>query len=276
MYLGIFSYLCGVKLMNITMKTKLLVLVLCTFATLSCESIRPQGDIISLSRHYSTNVNSIDIPGHFTLNLDHSVPDGQIVITTNENIHQYVILEQSGDNISLKLDKNGKSYNNKVEITLSVAPRLFKHYSVSGGSEINGRNAGIENDVVSIDISGGSTVCGTIAAGRLRTSISGKSKMSCTLSLGQFEIEMSGGSRVDATGTVDKCSIDDCSGGSQMIAYGLACRELDADVSGGSRVEITVNEALTGDISGGSWINYKGSPSIVNVESRGGSKINKI
>lgn len=258
------------------MKTKLFALVLCAVATISCEKILPEGEVTSLNRNYSTTVNSIDIPGRFNLVLDNSVPDGQIVISTNENIHQYVILEQSGEKISLKLDKNWKSYSNKIGVSVRVATRLFKHYSASGGSEINGRNVNIENDEVSIDLSGGSSMCGTITAGQLRTSLSGGSKMSCTLSVSQLEIDMSGGSRIDATGTADKCSVDDCSGGSQMIAYGLACRELDADVSGGSRVEITVNEALTGDISGGSWINYKGSPSIVNVDSSGGSKVNKI
>lgn len=64
----------------------------------------------------------------------------------------------------------------------------------------------------------------------------------------------------------------DCSGGSVFHGYDLAVESAEVENSGGSRIELSVMQSLTGENSGGSVIFYKGSPSILNVNNSGGSQ----
>lgn len=94
-------------------------------------------------------------------------------------------------------------------------------------------------------------------------------------SLSQYrDFTASGGSEIYSADAMllDDASFD-LSGGSNFSGYDLSVARADVDVSGGSVLSITVTDALTGEISGGSKIYYKGRPSILNVENSGGSQI---
>lgn len=88
-------------------------------------------------------------------------------------------------------------------------------------------------------------------------------------------IECSGGSELTLTGASANANII-CSGGSRCYAYDFAAQTATVDISGGSNLEITVTESLTGDNSGGSHIRYKGSPSYLNINNTGGSTTSAV
>ena len=93
-------------------------------------------------------------------------------------------------------------------------------------------------------------------------------------SLSQYrDFTASGGSEIYSADAMllDDASFD-LSGGSNFSGYDLSVARADVDVSGGSVLSITVTDALTGEISGGSKIYYKGRPSILNIENSGGSQ----
>lgn len=88
-------------------------------------------------------------------------------------------------------------------------------------------------------------------------------------------IECSGGSELTLTGASANANII-CSGGSRCYAYDFAAQTATVDISGGSHLEITVAEALTGDNSGGSHIRYKGTLSYLNINNTGGSTTSAV
>lgn len=92
---------------------------------------------------------------------------------------------------------------------------------------------------------------------------------SITLQEGFFSI--SGGSQATFAGTCTNAEIE-CSGGSVMHGYDLTVQSAAVNVSGGSRLELTVTQSLTGENSGGSHISYKGSPAILSVDNSGASQ----
>ena len=120
-----------------------------------------------------------------------------------------------------------------LDVTVIASLSQYRDFTASGGSEIYSADAMLLDDA-SFDLSGGSMA---VVAGECR--------------------------RADI----------DCSGGSNFSGYDLSVARADVDVSGGSVLSITVTDALTGEISGGSKIYYKGRPSILNVENSGGSQI---
>lgn len=91
------------------------------------------------------------------------------------------------------------------------------------------------------------------------------------VSLSEGVFVVSGGSQARFSGECTSARID-CSGGSVFHGYGLSAETAEVVNSGGSRLEITVSQSLTGENSGGSVISYRGSPSILNVNNSGGSQ----
>ena len=118
-----------------------------------------------------------------------------------------------------------------LDVTITTSPALYHDFTASGGSEIYSPEA----------------VTATTAA-----------------------FTLSGGSKLTLNGSCDKADIV-CSGGSRCYAYGFDTAAATVDISGGSALEITVSESLTGDNSGGSHIRYKGVPARLNVNNSGGS-----
>ena len=100
--------------------------------------------------------------------------------------------------------------------------------------------------------------------------LSGGSRATLSASCGTATVNCSGGSELTLNGSCDRADIV-CSGGSRCYAYGFDAAAAKVDISGGSALEITVSESLTGDNSGGSHIRYKGVPARLNVNNSGGS-----
>lgn len=94
------------------------------------------------------------------------------------------------------------------------------------------------------------------------------------LSLPEAEFNVSGGSQATFSGECASAGIE-CSGGSVFYGYGLTVGNAEVVNTGGSKLEITVTQSLTGENSGGSNISYKGTPSILNVNNTGGSTTTK-
>lgn len=94
------------------------------------------------------------------------------------------------------------------------------------------------------------------------------------LALSDAVFSVSGGSRATFSGECAAVRID-CSGGSLFEGYGLSVARAEVVNSGGSQLEISVTQSLTGENSGGSVIGYKGSPAELIVNNSGGSRVVK-
>ena len=119
-----------------------------------------------------------------------------------------------------------------LDVTITVSPEQFDEFTALGGARITSDKA-------------------------------------ITLNRGSFKV--SGGSQATFYGECTTAEID-CSGGSVFHGYDLAVESAEVENSGGSRIELSVMQSLTGENSGGSVISYKGSPSILNVNNSGGSQ----
>ena len=116
-----------------------------------------------------------------------------------------------------------------------VPAEVFNTFVASGGSDISGVNVDAEGDVA-IVASGGS------------------------------EIEISG--RCKALALV-------VSGGSTADLEELEAEVVAAVVSGGSEADLWATKALELTASGGSEVEYKGSPTILEVSATGGSEVSR-
>ena len=109
------------------------------------------------------------------------------------------------------------------------------------------------------------------------------------------ELELSGGTQgiINEISSTDSVSVS-LSGGSQLVGYGeagdliidgssgsqldftdFASQNVNIELSGGSQATINMDGTLDADLSGGSQLHYIGDPTLGDIETSGGSTINK-
>jgi hypothetical protein len=89
-----------------------------------------------------------------------------------------------------------------------------------------------------------------------------------------FHVDLSGGSRLTMTGQATDL-IAGASGGSNLMLGDLQVQNANIDLSGGSQGTVNLNGTLDANLSGGSHLNYRGDPTLGNINTSGGASINK-
>lgn len=231
-----------------TMIMKHSLIALAALAMTSCgDYLTPDGEIVECDMEIPTDVKGIEIADGMKLNLSDDVPTGTAVVRTHLNIQSYIKAEIEGDRLVFSID--ARRFKD-LDVTITTSPASYRSFTASGGSRMCSSDPFTASDAA-ITLSGGShaslaTTCSTMA------------------------IDCSGGSELTLKGSCDNADIN-CSGGSHCYAYDFTTAKAAVNISGGSGLEITVTESLTGENSGGSRIRYKGTPSLLTINNSGGS-----
>lgn len=131
-------------------------------------------------------------------------------------------------------------------------------------------------NIDAIEASGGSDILvqGTLSGDRLQLHQSGGSDFAGAVKLRDLDVEISGGSDVDISGATENLKVE-ASGGSDFLAFNLMAQNAVIDASGGSDARLNVARELTAEATGGSDIDYKGTPSVKRSSSSGGGSVSK-
>jgi hypothetical protein len=179
-----------------------------------------------------------------------------IEVIADQEDFKHIRVEKDGNSLkfSIKRDSFFSDWgrHNKIEVIIKM-PSLTG-LELSGGS-IGNINMDVSTRKFSAELSGGSSVNGNLKCGKV-------------------EMELSGGSVVDLSGQGKNLNVDG-SGGSIVKLKNFAVNDVDADLSGGSNVEITMDGILNTEQSGGSHLTYYGKASLGNTDFSGGSGVSK-
>ena len=131
-------------------------------------------------------------------------------------------------------------------------------------------------DIDALDINGACDVevVGTLKADKLDVDLSGASDLKGAFEIKDFTVKLSGASDMKISGKADKTKID-VSGASEFKGYDLSTDYCNAEASGASGVQITVNRELSARASGASGVGYKGEGVIRDIKTSGASSISK-
>ena len=99
-------------------------------------------------------------------------------------------------------------------------------------------------------------------------------KMEEISSTDPITVNLSGGSQLVGFGEAGDLLID-MSSGSQLDFTDFTGQDVSIELSGGSQATINLDGTLDADLSGGSQLYYIGDPTLGNIETSGGSTINK-
>lgn len=210
------------------------------------------GDLVTKEEFFS-DFTSVDAGSGFMVEISKS-NSYNVLVTADDNVMEHIEIKKSGDTlmIGVKWGYSFRSVTLNVEITM---PELHS-LELSGGAQGKLEEYSSTNSF-SLELSGGS-----ILRGEFETS-------------GDLEFDLSGGSQLlGLVGEANDLTID-ASSGSQLGLSDFTVHNTDVELSGGSRATINLDGKLDADLSGGSNLSYIGDPTLGNIETSGGSVINK-
>lgn len=236
--------------MNTHIKIGMTVVLL---ATLACSipfvsSIRGSGDIVTVEPNVS-GFDSVDIGHAFEVDIIQS-QTFSVVVRVDDNIEEFLIINQRGDTLILDLDDDRMYSNLTLEAQISM-PEL-RSLEASGASDVKFSQF-VSLDPFDLEVSGASSADGEIDAG-------------------DVDIKLSGASSVELRGSgVDL--VLDASGASQADLERFPVNDARLDVSGASDVSVNVTGVLDASASGASNVTYEGDPRLGTIDTSGSSNI---
>ena len=197
-----------------------------------------------------------------------------VTLRVDENVHEYLDVHVDSDTLLLKLkDRNG-GYSLQGSVTLEatiVMPHL-RAVTLSGASK--GTVSGFEAEsLLNVQLSGASSLTGEFASTTTDIQLSGASRMAGELGAESVTIGASGDSHIEVHGSAQTLTLD-LSGASEALLYTFTISgDGDVNVSGASRVEVTVNGVLNVTASGASRVRYQGDATMGKQDISGGSSV---
>ncbi len=196
----------------------------------------------------------------FTLNIEIS-----------ENIRDHLDVEKDGSRVRFSL-QNSCTYQN-LTFRVTVGMPVLDNVEANGASSVE--IDGFDSDrSFGADISGASTLKGSIVCGDAALSLSGASRATLSIDCGDVEFNISGASRIECSGNAGDLGCD-VSGASNLKLRNLSCEDVAVDLSGASSMYTSPMGTIRGDLSGASTLYYYGSPTIGSFDISGASAVRK-
>ena len=236
------------------MRKIFLVLVVAFFTSTS----QAQNDIVvdanASERTVSGSFNAIKVSGGIDLYLSQSDKNAIAVSAANENYKEGIktVVENGTLEIFYEGDKNWSKKSRKLRAYVSFTD--LQKIVASGACDV--------------------IVVGNITVTTIVLQMSGACDFTGIVKVNTLKINLSGASDVKISGTANTVDIIS-SGASDVKGYGLVTDICNANVSGASDVNITVNQILNAHASGASNINFKGTGLIKEMSSSGASDISR-
>jgi len=189
-----------------------------------------------------------------------------------------IYISQSDEEV-LAVSASESKYRDRI--VTEVADGVLKIYYNDKGLQFSSGSKKLKayisfKNINSIKASGASDVYanGVIKVPALKLVLSGSSDFKGAVNVGDLKLDQSGSSDSYISGRADKATID-VSGASDVKGYDLEVDYCEANASGASDIQITVNKEIAASASGASDIYYKGSPAQKNIKSSGASSVSK-
>jgi len=162
-------------------------------------------------------------------------------------------VEQSGGHLTFTRQSAVFGFFQSGRISLNITLPALRTVRLSGGSD--GKLAIPHGSALAATLSGGSRLSGELA---------------CS----DIQLSLSGGARADLSGTGQNLVLRG-SGGSKSELKTLSVKQVTSTLSGGSQATVTVDGALSADLSGGAHMTYFGNALLGAVRTSGGAKVQK-
>lgn len=218
----------------------------------------------------------------------------KVEISLDSNLFEFVDISVQQLEKKLTLIQKRNTQLKPSLFKISVTMPILKNLSIAGITKTAVSGFHNENQPLSLNISGISSITADVSASTIKADISGigninlkaKSKkclftisgsgeMTADINSTDTDSTISGRGDLYLKGKTEKCSFT-VSGSAKIKAFDLETEEAVCTISGLGKVEINAKNRLEADVSGSGTVRYAGNPQHINLHSSGMGSIKKI
>lgn len=218
----------------------------------------------------NTGFTRIDIGHAFELEVT-AADTYTVKIEASESLFDHIEVTQTGDKLEIGLKDLFFGYYRPPKVIITM-PELRGLY-ISGASKgiVSGFRSAINFELT---VSGASELDMDMEAAAFAGEISGGSEVSGYLKATSSDVDISGASSIELSGSGGDIRLK-ASGASDLNLANFTVNNADIKFSGASDGSLEINGTLDADLSGSSSLKYSGNPALGNIESTGGSDIER-
>jgi len=183
----------------------------------------------------------------------YAAPSNTVTLEVQPNLREYFVVEVENGVLIVRTTKK-ISYNSEKAPVLTVSTPALNSLTITGACTFKTIDQ-IKTDTFNLNISGAGEGKAELDVNRLIASVSGA---------GSFEL----------SGKANNAEIK-FSGAGELKAFSLQIREASINFSGAGAVRISCSEKLSIEASGAGTVEYKGSPILSSVSTRGAVSFKK-
>lgn len=236
---------------------KLLLLAALAFYTLN---IAAQDDKVFVKdanaqqRKITGSFTGVSVSGSIDLYLSQGNEEVVVVSAADTELRDRIVTEIKNGVLEIYFKGKGLKWTRDKKLKAYVSFKTLSKLEASGASDIYAN--------------------GVIKSSTLQLTLSGSSDFKGAVDLQELSLNQSGSSDSQISGRADKINIL-ISGASDVKGYDLITDYCEANASGASDIQLTVNKEINAIASGSSDISYRGSATVSNVKSSGSSSVKK-
>lgn len=205
-------------------------------------------------RKISGSFSGITVSGAIDLYLSQSDEEVVVVSAAAPEFRNRIVTEVKNGVLEISYNDKGMKWTRDRKLKAYVSFKTLNKLEASGASDIYAN--------------------GVIKSPSLKITLSGASDFKGAVDLQELSLNQSGSSDSHISGRADSVNIL-VSGASDVKGYDLITEYCEANASGASDIQLTVNKEINAVASGSSDIVYKGSATISNVKSSGSSSVKR-
>jgi hypothetical protein len=197
----------------------------------------------------------ISVSGGIDLYLSPDEHETVVVSASEDRYRDRIVTKVEGRKLVIYFDGKGTTrWPDRMNLKAYVSFKTLERLQASGASDV--------------------FVNGVINVPSLRIDISGASDFSGAVSVNVLDLHQSGSSDSRISGRAERLTVH-ASGASDVKAFDLAVDYCDADASGASDIQITVNKEISARASGASDVNYRGEGLMRDVKTSGAGSVSR-
>lgn len=165
--------------------------------------------------------------------------EGNISVTTDDNLHEYIIIEVKGDNLIIKTEKN-INLKTRKGILVTVPFQEISRVSLVGSGDIDTKDVISSND---LDIS-----------------ITGSGDIDLDVKASSLDVDIVGSGDINLKGKTANLDVT-ISGSGDFEGESLSSENTKVTISGSGDANVNAKNNLKARVSGSGDIQYSGNPS---------------
>ncbi|MEZ4857773.1 MAG: head GIN domain-containing protein [Flavobacteriaceae bacterium] len=223
-----------------------------TYAQWGWNKVEGNGDITTKTITTET-YDEIKAIGSIDVHLM-SGTEGNISVTTDANLQEYVEIEVSGNTLKIKLQKN-ISVKTRHGIHVTVPFTEVSAISLTGSGDVDTKDA-IKGDF-------------------LEVSVTGSGDITLMVDTNSIESTTTGSGDITLNGKTNNLKVN-VTGSGDFRGFELEANNTKATVSGSGDAKVVAKQSLTARVNGSGDITYKGNPERSDTKTSGSGDISSF